>query len=198
MPEFPDTNLSLIARVQQLGNGSAWEEFLAIYRPAILQMARRRGLQDADAHDVLQQVLLSVSQSIERWTAGDNQPPFRAWLTTVARNAITKSLTRQPRDRGTGSTSVMKLLHTRPNVDAEKEMDSTARHELVFWTANQIRGEFSDATWSAFWQTAVEGHPAGEVAKRLGRSRGAIYVARFRVTTRLKEKVLEASRQWDL
>ena len=76
MPEFPETNHSLIARVKNLADGASWVEFLGIYQPVVFRMARRRGLQDADAQDVIQQVFLSISRSIDGWTAGDDQPPF--------------------------------------------------------------------------------------------------------------------------
>lgn len=118
MSEFPETNQSLIARVRDSADAAAWAEFLGIYQPVVFRMARRRGLQDADAHDVMQQVFLSISRSIEDWTAGENQPPFRAWLTTVARNAITKALSRRPRDLATGSTSMIELLHSHPEPEA--------------------------------------------------------------------------------
>ena len=110
MPDFPETNPSLIARVKDLGDGVAWTEFLGIYQPVVFRMARRRGLQDADAQDVMQQVFLSISKSIDGWTPRASQPPFRAWLTTIARNAITKALTRRPRDAATGSSSIAELL----------------------------------------------------------------------------------------
>jgi RNA polymerase sigma-70 factor (ECF subfamily) len=199
MPEFPETSHSLIARVKDLGDGAAWAEFLGIYQPVVFRMARRRGLQDADAQDVMQQVFLSISKSIEGWTPGDLQPPFRAWLTTIARNAITKALTRRPRDAATGSTSMVELLDAQPDPQATTaEILAEARKELIRWATEQIRSEFSEATWNAFWRTAIEGVPIAEVAKSTGRSAGAVYVARYRVIARLKEKVLEVSQLWDL
>ena len=199
MPEFPETSHSLIARVKDLGDGAAWDEFLGIYQPVIFRMARRRGLQDADARDVIQQVFLSISMSIEGWTPGDLQPPFRAWLTTIARNAITKALTRRPRDAATGSTSMVELLDAQPDPQATTaEILAEARKELIRWATEQIRSEFSEATWNVFWRTAIEGVPIADVAKSTGRSAGAVYVARYRVIARLKEKVLEVSQLWDL
>ena len=65
MHEFPDTSHSLIFRVKNPADGAAWTEFLGIYQPVVFRMARRRGLQDADAQDVMQQVFLSISKSIE-------------------------------------------------------------------------------------------------------------------------------------
>lgn len=199
MDDFPDTQISLIARVKDLGDGASWAEFLGIYQPIVFRMARRRGMQEADALDVMQQVFLSISRSIENWTAEEGRPPFRAWLTTIARNAITKALTRRPRDAASGASSVIDLLHQIPNEDAAaEELLVEARQEIVRWAAEQLRSEFSEATWSIFWKTAIEGIPAAEVAKTTGRTAGAIYVARYRVLTRLKEKVLEVSNHWDL
>ena len=199
MPEFPETSHSLIARVKDLGDGAAWVEFLGIYQPVVFRMARRRGLQDADSQDVMQQVFLSISKSIEGWIPGDLQPPFRAWLTTIARNAITKALTRRPRDAATGSTSMVELLHAQSDPqETTAEILAEARKELVRWATEQIRTEFSETTWNVFWLTAIEGVPIAEVAKSIGRSAGAVYVARYRVIARLKEKVLEVSQLWDL
>lgn len=199
MPEFPETSHSLIARVKDLGDGVAWAEFLGIYQPVVFRMARRRGLQDADAQDVMQQVFLSISKSIEGWIPGDLQPPFRAWLTKIARNAITKALTRRPRDAATGSTSMVELLEAQPDPqETTAEILAEARKELIRWATEQIRSEFSEVTWNVFWRTAIEGVPIAEVAKSTGRSAGAVYVARYRVIARLKEKVLEVSQLWDL
>ena len=199
MHEFPDTSHSLIFRVKNPADGAAWTEFLGIYQPVVFRMARRRGLQDADAQDVMQQVFLSISKSIEGWVPGDLKLPFRAWLTTIARNAITKALTRRPRDSATGSTSMVELLDAQPDPqETTAEILAEARKELIRWATEQIRSEFSEATWNVFWRTAIEGVPIAEVAKSTGRSAGAVYVARYRVIARLKEKVLEVSQLWDL
>lgn len=199
MPEFPETNPSLIARVKDLGDGASWVEFLGIYQPVVYRMARRRHLQDADAQDVMQQVFLSISRSIERWEAGDGQPPFRAWLTTIARNAITKALARRPLDRATGTTSAADILENEPAVEATaSEILGEARQEIIRWATEQIRSEFSEEIWHIFQQTAIQGVPIADVAKSSGRSTGSIYVARFRIIARLKEKIQEVSQHWDL
>ena len=197
--DFPETNRDLILRVQELGDGVSWSEFLGIYQPVVLRMARRRGLQDADAQDVMQQVMLSISRSIGRWTAEASQPPFRAWLTTIARNAITKALARRPPDAATGSSSVMCMLRELPDLEeTTSEIQSEARRQIIHWAAEQLRSELSPDTWKIFWQTAIEGVAIADVAKSMGRTPGAIYVARFRVLAKLKEKVLEFSQHWDL
>ncbi len=67
MSEFPETQSLLMANIQSLENREAWSEFVQIYRPVIYRMARRRGMQDADAQDLTQDVLVRISKSIDRW-----------------------------------------------------------------------------------------------------------------------------------
>ncbi|MBL8890941.1 MAG: sigma-70 family RNA polymerase sigma factor [Planctomycetaceae bacterium] len=199
MNEFPDTRNSLIARVQEQGDGASWAEFLAIYQPVVLRMARRRGFQEADALDVVQQVFFSVSRSIGNWQSGDDMPPFRAWLSTIARNAITQTLTRRKPDIATGSSEVSDMLLEWPDREATTaELEREAKAGIFRWVATQVREEFSADTWAAFWRTAIDGDSVAEVSQSLGRSAGAIYVARFRVLARLKERAQELAQQWDL
>ena len=68
-----------------------------------------------------------------------------------------------------------------------------AEHErrLFAWAAEQVRPHVEPATWQAFWQTAVEGRPAKDVAAELGLNVASVYVAKGRVLARLKEVIRE-------
>jgi RNA polymerase sigma-70 factor (ECF subfamily) len=64
------------------------------------------------------------------------------------------------------------------------------RYRTIFnWAAERIRGEFQSSTWQAFWQTTIAERDGKEVAKALGLSVGAVYVAKSRVIARLKEEI---------
>ena len=198
MPQFPETSQSLIARVKDSADEAAWSEFLGIYQPVVYRMARRRGMQDADAQDVVQQVFVSIARAIERWTPGDDLPPFRAWLTTIARNAITKALSRRPRDAATGSTSVVEALQCQPDPGATTdEIRSEARLAMVRWAIDQTRPTLTEAMWEIFVRTMIDGESIADVAASTGRSVGAIYVTRFRVLTRLRTTISALSEDWD-
>lgn len=197
MSDLPETNLSLIGRIKNPADNQAWLEFLALYQPIVYRMARKRGMQPADAQDVMQQVFLSVSRAINTWEPGSDRPPFRAWLTTISRNTITKALDRAPKDQGTGSTSMLELLHkTALPQPTSDELVREARKELVRQAADQIRPEFSESTWEAFWLTSIEGRTIPETAKKSGKNPGSIYIARFRVRERLREKIKELLTKW--
>lgn len=199
MPEFPKTDYCLIDSVKNAENEEAWSEFIATYEPVILKLCRSRGLQDADSRDVAQQVFASTARAIPGWKQTEAGPPFRAWLTRVARNAISDKFSRRPRDRGTGSTSVADLLAEQPDPeDSSREFNAAAKHQLILHAAEQIRGELSDAVWDIFKRTALDGEPVSKVAELTGRSTGSIYVLRHRIIVRLKEKVNQLSATWGL
>ena len=80
MHEFPETRDSLLLQIRDRSDRESWYEFAAIYRPLVYRMARRRGLQDSDAQDLAQRVLLSVASAIIDWEADPRRARFRRWL----------------------------------------------------------------------------------------------------------------------
>ncbi|MFM8324416.1 MAG: RNA polymerase sigma factor, partial [Pirellulaceae bacterium] len=171
----PETRHSLIQRLQDGGDDAAWEEFASIYRPIIVQIARRRNLQFDDAEDLAQQVLLLVLRNIGKWKADPTRARFRTWLQTVVRNATMNALTRRPRDQAYGGTTSLQQFHQRPDKADSLWFDLEWQRETLRWVSQQVRGEFESTTWAAFWGTAVEQLSAQEVAERLGKSVGAVY-----------------------
>ncbi len=87
MPLTPTTRASLLLRLCDSEDHEAWVEFVTLYEPIIYRLMRQNGLQDADARDVMQELLLTVSRSIDRWEPREGGS-FRGWLRRVARNLV--------------------------------------------------------------------------------------------------------------
>lgn len=193
MNSSPETRASLLIRVRDPADQAAWEEFVEIYRPVILRMAWKKGIQNADAEDLAQQVLVSVSKAVEQRAHDHERAKFRTWLHQVAHNAILNSLTRGKPDRGSGDSAHLAMLQQQASHDGPDSelLRLEYRREVFRWAARQIRQEFHEDTWNAFWLTAVDGRDCDEVAKELGKNRGAIYAARSRVMRRIQEQVSE-------
>ncbi len=188
----PSTRASLLLRIRDRSDREAWEQFVALYRPVVVNLARHRGMQPADADDLAQTVLVAISGAIERFDPEDSRAKFRTYLRTIARRAIVNAMTRVGPDRADGGTDMMGLLAQQPTPGPTTDIvEWDYRREIFAVAADQIRNEFNESTWQAFWQSVVEDRPVEEVAAALGRSRGSVYTARSRVMMRLKQKVQE-------
>ena len=194
MDATPSTRPSLLVRLRNPQDERAWAEFTAIYSPLIYRLARRKGLQDADAADLVQEVLRAVASAIDRWDPDPARGPFRNWLFRIARNLMINFLASQHRHpRGVGGEDFLNLLEAQPTASQQDsaQFDLEYKRQLFRWAADRIGDEFQETTWSAFWKTWVEGKKAKDVAEELGMSLGAVYMARSRVVARLRQ-VIEA------
>ena len=187
--DVPATRPSLLVRIRDLKDEEAWRQFVGLYTPLVYRYARKRGLQDADAADLAQDVLRAVA------TGGINYDPqrgrFRAWLYGLARHKLCDFLAAQDRAcRGTGDTPAQLRLAEEPAPAQETALwDLEYERRLFEWAAEQVRGEFRDQTWQAFWQTAVHGKQAKDTAEALGMTLGAVYIAKSRVLARLRKEI---------
>ena len=203
MDSAQSTRYSLLLRIRDPQNHAAWQEFVALYEPLVYNIARRKGLQDADARDLVQEVLRAVAGAAGRWTPDRERGSFRGWLYTIARNRLLNSLrTERRHGRATGGSDVQRLIELVPDAsaasgtgdgsdDESREIDTEYRRRLFLAAAGSIEREFSRSTWQAFWQTAVLSREVAAVAAELGLSTGAVYIARSRVLARLKRRVQE-------
>jgi RNA polymerase sigma-70 factor (ECF subfamily) len=191
MPRVPDTRASLILRLRSSDDVAAWRDFVAIYEPFVYRFARRSGFQDADARELVQNVLLAVVHAIGRWESDSRRARFRTWLFAVARNQFRDLLAKRARQPALrGKSDLLRIGHEPAAPDAlERELDLEHRRALFGWAAERVRETVSESSWNAFWMTAVEEHPVDEAARRLGLSPGAVYVARSRVLARLREMI---------
>jgi RNA polymerase sigma-70 factor (ECF subfamily) len=193
MPEMPDTRETLLARLEDQTDRDAWDQFSALYAPVIYRLARGRGMQDADAQDLTQHVLITVARAIPRWQSNGEGTRFRRWLRRVTKNATINALTRKPRDIAAGGSSRINLLreHPEPDSEASEAIDWESRREVYRLASLKLRREIQPETWEIFVRTVVDGESVQAVSIATGKSVGSIYVAKCRVLNRLRELVRE-------
>lgn len=195
----PETRDSLLLRVRNPNDRAAWDEFVQLYRPVIYRVAVARGLQDADALDLVQTVFVAIAQSIGTWEKSHPSARFRHWLLRVARNATINALTRRPPDQAKATVSHSDLLNEYPDPDGRTEsmIDWEYRRQIYAQAAGLVRAEVHELTWQAFEMTAVGGVSIEVAAEELGKSVGVIYAARSRVMKRLSNLVREITRAYE-
>ena len=191
MADAPITRATLIARLGDGHDAEAWGEFIRLYGPVVYGFARNRGLQDADAADLMQEVMRSVARNASKMRYDPARGTFRGWLYTVTRNKIYNFLTsNRNRPRASGDSGAQERLDSIPDKgDPDEDWELEYQRRLSAKAMDRVKTEFHKATWDAFWKTAVEGLPALEVGNELKMSTGAVYVAKSRVIARLRDEV---------
>ncbi|MEQ1826086.1 MAG: sigma-70 family RNA polymerase sigma factor [Pirellula sp.] len=190
-PSHPETRASLILRLQDSADVTAWDEFVGIYSPVVSRVATRLGLQPADADNVVQEVMLRVARSVSHWLDRQDRGSFRAWLQRIAKNETVNLLTRRATRpfAQSESSGVATLENLVDQNSLSSDLDLEYEREVFLWAAEQVRESVAVKTWQAFWLTHVEGQPIEEVANQLGVRSGNIYFGRCRVMNRLKQLI---------
>ena len=188
------TRVSLLLRLREAQDAEAWSQFTDIYGPLVFNFGRRCGMQEADAADLVQEVMGQIARSIAKFEYDPQLGKFRSWLYKIAKRAAGRQWSkRQRQPQGTGDTAIVETLQHIPddNVDGEKLWEQQYQTQLLTWATEQIRDQFQPHTWQAFWRTAVEGQTPQAVAEQLAWNVGSIYVAKNRVMKRLTAKIRE-------
>lgn len=199
MNEWPTTRDTLLLKLADENNQSAWQEFSCAYEPAIYRFSRRRGLQHDDAIELTQRVMLKVLRSADQWA--ESQPPdrFRGWLRTVAQHTLVNLVTRDGKHRASGvpiAEDARAIANESSENDDRERWHAEERRAWLRLALNSIRPEFSSGSWEAFERTVLSDEPVELVACDLNITAGGIYAARARVVKRLKS-VLQQLREAD-
>lgn len=179
----PSTSVSLLARLRRVDDVAAWERFVLIYTPLLFHWAKRTGLTDAQAEDLVQDIFVILIQRMPTFDYDPTQS-FHRWLRTVVMNRW--------RDRAAAEA----VRRAAPLKDEPVEPDGLDtfieeeyRGALARRALEVMRRDFTESTWRACWEMVVEGRSAAEVAADLGITEGAAHAARCRVLRRLRQEL---------
>jgi RNA polymerase sigma-70 factor (ECF subfamily) len=185
------TSATLLMRLAQSPRDeTAWTEFVGKYGDQLHRWCRHWGLQDADARDVTQRVLLDLARQLPEFHY-DRSKRFRAWLKTIAHRAWGKyvSALRRP-GAGTGGSDVGALLESvEARDDLARRLDKEFDLELLEAAMDVVRGRVKPATWEAFRRLALEHESGEQAAAALSMSVDAVFKARSNVTKLLREEM---------
>src|SRR5262245_628211 len=190
MKDASITRPSLLLRMRDVNDDAVWWQFVEIYTPLVFGYCRGRGLQEGDAADVAQESMRAVAKAIGKFEYDPQRGKFRNWLLTVVQSKLHNFFAQQQRQPELASETSLRFKLEDQSRSADGSAWETDYYRTIFnWAAERIRGEFQESTWRAFWQTTIHERDGKEVAKSLGLSVGAVYVAKSRVIARLKEEI---------
>jgi RNA polymerase sigma-70 factor (ECF subfamily) len=187
----PVTSITLLERLrQQPADQAAWAEFVRRYGPLVYRWCRRWHLQEADAQDVTQAVLVKLAAKMHSFRY-EPSGSFRAYLKTLARYAWCDFLeSRKQPGAGSGGSAVLELLATvEAGDDLVRQLHEPFDEEVLAEAQARVQGRVEPHTWEAFRLAALEGLSGAEAAGRLGLKVATVYKAKSKVQQMLQEEV---------
>ncbi|MBY0231174.1 MAG: sigma-70 family RNA polymerase sigma factor [Gemmataceae bacterium] len=184
------TRVSLLGRLQRdPDDQQAWSEFVDQYGGRIYDWCKRWSLQDADAQDVTQNVLLKLAAKLREFRY-DPSRSFRAWLKTLAHHAWSDYVEARARPgQGSGDSAVGRLLSdVQARDDLVRHLDEAFERELLQQAMARARLRVEPQTWEAFRLTALEGVSGADAAIRIPMQVAQVYVAKRRVQKIIREE----------
>jgi RNA polymerase sigma-70 factor (ECF subfamily) len=176
------TSVSMLDHLRNAPNEAEWERFVRQYSPLLSFWARRLGLQDQDAADLVQEVLLVLVQKLPRFQYQPERS-FRGWMRTILVNKW------RDRQKCPMALAVEDDVPAQSPADAEVFEEREHRLYVLGRALTLMQSAFEPATWQACWQTIVVGRSPAQVAAELGMTVNAVYLAKARVLVRLRQEL---------
>ncbi len=193
-----NTSRTLLLRVREPADRQAWEEFVERYAPKIFNWCRRYQLQESDAADVTQDVLVKLVRGMQDFQYDPARGSFRGWLKTVTANAVRDLVGKWKKvGRGSGDTAigqVLAMIEDKQAIQAlSEEIETCHQQELLAEAERLVQPRVQPHTWQAYRLAAVEQKKAAEVAESLNLPVSEVYVAKSRVLKMLRDAVKQLS-----
>jgi RNA polymerase sigma-70 factor (ECF subfamily) len=187
---LPTTCPTLLARLRHdPSNAAAWDEFVEQYGRHIYRWCRQWRLQDADAEDVAQEILLQLARKLRDF-AYNPKSSFRGWLKTIAHHAWRDFVDGRRLARPIADDRIWELLQSvEAREDLIQKLEEAFDHELLEAAKLQVRLRVAPHTWEAFHLMAIEGVPVTEVAAKVHMQVAMVYVAKSKVQKMLQEEI---------
>ncbi len=177
------------ARLQRFpADPEAWDEFVERYRPMIRAWCLKWHLQDSDADDVVQDVLVKLVAAIRKFQY-DPARSFRAWLKTVTQHALSDFVASRRKDPGLKAASIEQIAESaEAKTDLEQRLEDAFDAEVFELAMHRVKKRVKPGTWNAFHLTAVEGLSGAAAATKLDMPVAHVFVAKNRVQKMLQEE----------
>lgn len=164
---------------------------MELYAPLIRSWLMKYEVQDTDAADLMQEVLLAVSKDVRRFEHAGRPGAFRAWLKEILVNRLRNFWrTRDRRPKLADGSMMLEHLKDFENPNSELSQLWNAEHDryVLRQLLTQVEPQVTPQTWTAFCRVALEGQTPREVASEMGISLNAVVIAKSRVLNKLRQE----------
>jgi RNA polymerase sigma factor (sigma-70 family) len=186
-----ETSLSLLERLRGSTESESWDRLVELYAPLIRAWLRRYDVQDSDAHDLMQEVLLAVSKDLGSFEHRGQPGAFRGWLKAILLNRLRKfwrARDRRPQARGDSDIDARLAQLDDPSSEMSRIWNREHDQYVLRQLLDLAEPHFAPNTWKAFCRVALDGAKADVVGQEMGISRNAVVIAKCRVLSWLRQE----------
>lgn len=186
-----DTPVSLLERIRLRPTDASWKQLTDLYTPLIHGWLRRHAVQNADADDLVQEVLGVVVRKLPQFFHSGKTGSFRSWLRQITRYCLDDLRSaRQSRPIATADSDMVQMLHELedPHSDLSRQWDREHDRHVTHFFLKKLQPDFEPMTWKAFVGVVMDGKDTAAVAVELGTTPNAVRIAKSRVLRRLRQE----------
>lgn len=167
-----ETTPSLLQRLER-GDGNAWRQIDAFFRPGVIRFGLRLGLQHSIAEDAAQQTFLAFQRSYESGRYDPERGRLRTWLFGIAYRQICNLARSEARRTPT--------VELPDREESSRVWDEEWRAEILRRCLDRVRHAVRPRTYAAFHLLVLRELPPERVAARIGMTRNAVAQAKHKV-----------------
>jgi RNA polymerase sigma factor (sigma-70 family) len=195
--DLQPTRHTLVRRLQDLQDQDSWQDFYNTYWRLIYTVALRSGLTESEAHDVVQETVLTVVKKIAEFQPGAEHGSFRSWLLHATRWRIADQLRKRSRlptqpihsPDDTARTSTVERLPDPSSVDLESHWESHWKQNLMDAALDNVKTRVDAEDYQLFDRHVLKGETAISVARKLGARLSRVYLVKYRLSRMIAKEV---------
>jgi RNA polymerase sigma-70 factor (ECF subfamily) len=187
-----DTSPSLLEQLRAGPREEAWRKLVELYAPMLYGWIDRYSIQSSDADDLVQEVLTTLVRELSQFHYDPERGSFRSWIRTILSHRLQAFFrARQTRPQPAAGADAASMLDqlADPNSDLSRVWNEEHDRHVAHTLLKAIRPDFEPKTWQAFERTTLHGAKPADVAKELGMSVNAVFIAKSRVLRRLRHEI---------
>lgn len=190
------TRRSLVDRLANWDDQRRWQDFFDTYWKLIYSAARKSGLTDSEAQEVVQETVITVAKKIDKLRYDPALGSFKGWLLQITRWRIADQFRKrdsmQTQREGPDDdrkTSTIERLPDLNAVDLDVLWEREWQENLFHAAIARVKKKVDPKHFQIFDCYVRKEWPAQKVAAQLGVSVGQVYLARHRVSALIKKEV---------
>ena len=198
--ELIHTRLTLLERLKNLDDTLSWEEFFEIYWRLIYNVARKFGLPDYEAQEVVQETVISVSRNIQKFECNSKRGSFKAWLLQMTRWRILDQVRKRdkhlhslsPKQDGAEAerrTDTVDRIADPRQQDLDAVWEEEWRSNLTTLAMQRVRQRVDPLHYQIFYLYAVKQRSVAGVCAMFDVPASRVYVIKCRISTMIRKEV---------